>query len=109
VDIMMKEELEMAEETKSPFMMGSVTFLSFLLLGFVPLFIYVIDYLNPLHTNLFLVSSVLTGACFVGIGFLKSIVTGTRKIKSVLETLLLGGAAAVLSYYVGHFLEQMLN
>ncbi|WP_424961231.1 VIT1/CCC1 transporter family protein [Ekhidna sp.] len=109
VDIMMKEELEMAEETKSPFKMGAITFLSFLLLGFIPLLIYVIDYVNPVQSDLFLVSSILTGSCFVGIGFLKSVVTGTKKLKSVVETLLLGGAAAVLSYFVGDFLQSLIS
>ena len=71
VDLMMKEELEMAEETKSPFAMGSVTFLSFALFGMVPLLIYVIDYLNPISRDLFLISSVLTALCFIVIGFLK--------------------------------------
>ncbi|MEQ8906490.1 VIT1/CCC1 transporter family protein [Ekhidna sp.] len=109
VDIMMKEELEMAKETKSPFKMGAITFLSFLLLGFIPLLIYVVDYLNPMTSDLFMISSVLTGLCFIGIGFLKSVVTGTKKLKSVMETLLLGGAAATLSYFVGDFLEQMIR
>ncbi len=109
VDIMMKEELEMAEETKSPFKMGAITFLSFIVLGFVPLLIYVIDYLNTLSSNLFMISSILTGLCFVGIGFLKSVVTGTKKLKSVMETLLLGGAAATLSYFVGDFLENLIG
>ena len=108
VDTMMKEELEMAEETKSPFKMGAVTFLSFLLLGFIPLLIYVIDYFSPLQSNLFLVSSILTGCCFVGIGWLKSSVTGSKQLKSILETLVLGGAAAILSYFVGDFLEKLI-
>lgn len=109
VDVMMKEELLMAEETKSPLKMGATTFLSFLLFGFVPLFIYVFDYFNTTQVNLFLISSILTGCCFVGIGFLKSVVTHTGKIKSILETLLLGGAAATLSYFVGDFLERLIT
>ena len=109
VDSMMKEELEMAEETKSPIAMGGVTFLSFLLFGFVPLSIYVIDYLVGINQNLFLVSSILTGICFIAIGLLKSSVTSTSKIRSIAETLLLGGAAAVLSYFVGDFLEQLIS
>ncbi|MEP0984222.1 VIT1/CCC1 transporter family protein [Ekhidna sp.] len=109
VDIMMKEELEMAEETKSPLTMGAITFLSFILLGFIPLLIYVIDYFSTVESSLFTISSVLTGLCFIGIGLLKSVVTGTKRIKSILETLLLGGAAATLSYFVGDFLEQMIN
>lgn len=108
VDVMMKEELEMAEETKSPLAMGGVTFLSFGLFGLVPLLIYVIDYLNPIKENLFFISSILTGLCFVAIGFLKSAVTNTSRIRSILETLILGGAAATLSYFIGDFLENLL-
>ncbi|MEQ9402188.1 MAG: VIT1/CCC1 transporter family protein [Cyclobacteriaceae bacterium] len=108
VDVMMKEELEMAEETKSPFAMGSVTFMSFALFGLVPLIIYVVDYLNPISQNLFFISSILTALCFISIGFMKSTVTSTSKIRSVLETLVLGGAAATLSYFIGNFLENML-
>lgn len=109
VDVMMKEELEMAVETKSPLAMGSVTFISFILLGLVPLIIYVFDYLKPINLNLFLISSILTGVCFLGIGYLKSLVTHTAKLRSIIETLILGGAAAVLSYFVGDFLAQLVR
>jgi len=109
VDVMMKEELEMAKETKSPFAMGGVTFLSFILFGLVPLIIYVVDFLNPLTQNLFFIASVLTALCFISIGFLKSAVTDTPRLRSILETLLLGGAAATLSYFVGDFLEGLIG
>ena len=109
VDVMMKEELEMAEETKSPLAMGGVTFLSFLIFGFVPLIIYVVDYTNPLSNNLFLISSILTGVCFVIIGLLKSVVTDSSKFRGIVETLILGGAAAGLSYFIGDLLEKLVN
>jgi VIT1/CCC1 family predicted Fe2+/Mn2+ transporter len=109
VDVMMKEELEMARETKSPLAMGGVTFLSFILFGFIPLLIYVIDYVSPISQNLFFISSVLTGACFVIIGYLKSAVTATSHVRGIVETLLLGGAAATLSYFVGDLLEKLVN
>ena len=108
VDVMMKEELEMSEETKSPLAMGAVTFLSFLLFGFIPLLIYVVDYFSPLANDLFLISSVLTGICFFLIGYLKSAVTNSSLFRGVLETLLLGGAAATLAYYIGDFLERLI-
>ena len=44
VDVMMKEELEMIQENKSPITMAAVTFISFIIVGFVPLIIYVLDY-----------------------------------------------------------------
>ena len=52
VDVMMKEELEMSKETKSPFQMGLVTFLSFISMGFIPLTVYLIDYFSPLQMQL---------------------------------------------------------
>jgi len=77
-------------------------------LGFIPLFIYILDYFVPLvNLNLFLVSSVLTTFVFIGIGFLKSYVTQTNHIRGIFETLLLGGIAAVLAYFVGDVLEQL--
>jgi VIT1/CCC1 family predicted Fe2+/Mn2+ transporter len=109
VDVMMKEELEMAEENKSPWTMGLVTFLSFLTMGFIPLLIYVWDFIYPVQRDLFFISSVLTGICFLGIGWLKSLVNETSRIRSIMETLLLGGAAAVLSYLVGSFLESLIR
>ncbi len=107
VDVMMKEELEMAEETKSPLAMGAVTFGSFLFFGFIPLLIYVVDYFAGLESNRFLISSILTGVTFALIGYLKAVVNTTAVLRSILETLFLGGAAAILAYYVGDVLENM--
>lgn len=109
VDVMMKEELEMSEESKSPAAMGGVTFGSFLLWGLVPLIIYVVDYFSPHDWPLFAISSVLTGIVFVIIGGLKAVVNQTKMLRSVLETLFLGAAAAAVSYYVGDLLEQMFD
>lgn len=109
VDVMMKEELELQEESKSPFQMGLVTFISFLLMGFIPLLVYVIDYAGSgLAIDLFLYSSVLTFITFAGIGFAKSYVTATSRLRGVFETLFLGGSAAILAYYVGVFLEKII-
>lgn len=109
VDVMMKEELEMSEETKSPFAMGSVTFLSFLLFGFIPLLVFVLDYFGLMEdqAQLFLYSSVLTGLVFILIGYLKAIVNQTKILRSILETFFLGAAAAALAYIVGDVLEGM--
>jgi vacuolar iron transporter family protein len=108
VDVMMKEELEMIEEPKSPFLMGAVTYASFLLIGLIPLLIYVIDFFRPLSQNLFMLSSILTAAGFIIIGWLKTYVTQTPKWKGVLETLLLGAIAALVSYFVGDLLEGLV-
>lgn len=109
VEVMMKEELEMQEETKTPIGMGAATFAAFLVMGFIPLMVYIYDYLTENTINLFLASSVMTALAFIGIGYMKSKVTGGSKLRGVLETLILGGAAAVLSYFVGDWLDKLIT
>ncbi len=108
VDLMMKEELEMIPESKSPFAMGAVTYLAFVTVGLVPLVIYVWDYIFGFEGNMFLVTCILTGLAFSVIGFLKTYVTQTNRWKGILETLILGAIAAAVSYFVGDLLEGWL-
>lgn len=113
VDVMMKEELNMAREDKSPFMMGLMTFISFILVGLIPLVAYVWDYtsegLNHPARNLFSMSIFLTSLAFISIGWLKSYVNDTDRLRSILETLFLGATAAILSYFVGNVLDGMIS
>lgn len=108
VNTMMKEELEMIKEERSPFWIGATTYMSFILIGVIPLFIYVVDYITPLDKNLFLIASILTAIGFLPIGWLKTYVNQTPILKGILETLVLGGIAAVVAYFVGDFLEQLI-
>ena len=96
-------------EEKSPVRMGFVTFLSFVCIGLIPITIYVIDFIEPLDANLFVIASVLTAIGFFFIGWLKSYVNQTTIWKGVLETLLLGILAAAVAYYVGDFLEKVIT
>ena len=109
VDVMMKDELMMSEETKSPLMMGFITYISFVLIGLIPLVIYVWDYINNFPGNLFVWTSVFTSIAFIFIGFLKSYVTQTSKLKGILETLVLGVLAATVSYFVVDILEEIIT
>lgn len=109
VDVMMKEELLMVEETKSPIMMGFVTYLSFILIGLIPLIIYVWDYISEFPGNLFLWTSIFTSIAFIFIGLLKTYITETSKLKGILETLILGILAATVSYFVGDILESIIT
>ena len=108
VDTMMKEELEMMKNQKSPLKIGSVTYISFLLVGLIPLVVYVWDYLFGFSGDVFWTTCGLTGLGFMTIGYLKSFVTETNQWKSMLETLLLGAIAASVAYYVGDILEKMI-
>lgn len=109
VDVMMKEELEMIPEEKSPFRIGFTTFISFLVIGFIPLLVYVIDFSMPIGERLFFYASLLTGVAFVIIGALKAYVSQSNILKAILETVLLGAVAALVSYYVGDVIESFLK
>ena len=109
VDVMMKDELEMQEPLKSPFKMGTMTFAAFVSVGFVPLTVYIYDYISVLRANLFLISGVLTSIAFLFIGFVKTYITKTSRFKGMLETLVLGGLAAALAYFVGDILEGIIS
>lgn len=109
VDIMMKEELEMMEEQKSPILIGLMTWVSFMLIGLIPLTVYVLDFIGVAFENLFVWASILTGTGFIIIGVLKGYVNKTSIIKGIAETLFLGVIAALAAYFVGDFLEQLIS
>ena len=82
VDTMMKEELEMIKEDKTPFKQAVVTFVSFNLIGFIPLTVYVLAALSDSdRSNLFMISCLSTAAGLTIIGSLKSLVTEQNWLK----------------------------
>ncbi len=109
VDVMMKEELEMAEPGKPPLISALITFISFVLVGAIPLLSYLFAFLGDKNTEgLFFYSSLFTGISFAVIGFLKAKINNTTVWRGILETLTLGGIAAVISYLVGDLLRSIL-
>ncbi len=109
VEVKMTEQLHMKQDGKSPFWIGATTYISFILIGLIPLTVYVLDYIHPLDTRLFLSSAVLTALGFGFIGWLKSRVNEVSVFKGIFETLMLGGIAALVSYGVGDLLEKLLG
>lgn len=104
VDTMLTDELGLRLETPSPVRAGFTTFAAFALAGFVPLapliFLRQAD-----KTTVFLTSTLATGATFLAIGLAKGWVVHRPLLRSGLETLLVGGAAAGLAYLVGALLK----
>lgn len=110
VDTMMTEELGMMHEQRSPMAMGAVTYASFVTIGLIPLLVFVYDYaVGVWPAPLFASSAALTTIGFVLIGYLKSAVTETSRMRGILETLLLGALAAGVAYGVGDLLERLVS
>jgi VIT1/CCC1 family predicted Fe2+/Mn2+ transporter len=91
---------------------GIATFVAFVLIGFIPVLAYVVDAILSLgidKNSLFAVSAFLTGATFISIGVLKGQTTKTNQLKSGIETLMLGGVAAVVAFLLGNVLAKALG
>jgi len=78
-------------------------------MGLIPLSVYLINFLSDLEFNLFAYSSALTAMTFIVIGYLKSYITSSKVLTSIIGTLSLGLIAAVLAFFVGDVLEHLLS
>lgn len=109
IDTMMKDELGLTLEKKSPFRAGLSTLLAFIAAGGLPLIVYVLAYSGNLGLNPFLLSSFVTLFAFIVIGYIKTYVTQIGLARSIIETLALGASAATAAYLLGDYLERILS
>ena len=109
LDTMMKDELGLMREDKSPFKAGLSTLIAFIVAGAIPLIVYVLTYSGSIHVDPFLFSSIITLLTFILIGYLKTYVTKAGWVRSISETLLLGTAAATVAYLLGDVLQGWLG
>ena len=72
--------------------------------GIIPLIPFLFPALTPEQT--FTLSSVVTALAFLGIGMIKGWILQRSVLRAGLETLAVGGAAAVLAYLVGVWLRR---
>jgi len=109
VDTMMKEELEMIKDNRPPINTALATFISFNLIGIIPLLSYLGAWIFDLSVdNLFITSCIATGIALIIVGYMKSFVAEKSPFRGILETVLLGGLAALLAYYAGVVLANWL-
>ncbi len=110
IDTMMTDELGLLDNGKSPIKTAAATFFGFATIGIIPLIVYIAAFFVPfLRENTFVISCVLAGMGLVTIGAIKSKVNNTVLWKSALETLFIGGAAAMLAYLVGFLLRALVG
>jgi VIT1/CCC1 family predicted Fe2+/Mn2+ transporter len=100
------------DDHESPLSASIATFISFVIVGFIPLSLYTVDYIFglDLSTSTLLISSVsLTLLAFIGIGYLRGVITKISRTRAVVESFGLGVAAAIISYGVGYYLEKLIS
>jgi VIT1/CCC1 family predicted Fe2+/Mn2+ transporter len=107
VDTMLVEELGLRLDPPAAGVAALTTFLGFCAAGFVPLLPYFIPVLEG--GQVFAASTVATAVTFFGIGVLKGRTLQQPQLKSGVETLLVGGGAAVLAYIAGVLLRGFID
>lgn len=109
VDIMLSEELGVMDDEGDPLNNSIVTFLSFVIVGFIPLLVYVLAYfIEPLRDNTFLFASIFTLFAFFIVGSIKGKIVSKRWYLGGLETVFLGSIAAFIAYLVGYGLRWLI-
>jgi len=100
LNFLLKSELGM-EEPENPILGAILTFVSFVVGAFIPLFAYLLN----LGITSLIISTTLSFTALFTIGALKSSITGETRLKGALEMVLIGIVAFIASYTIGTFLE----
>jgi VIT1/CCC1 family predicted Fe2+/Mn2+ transporter len=110
---MMEEKIgPIDNNNENPIYKAITTFFAFYLIGLIPLvpfiFVYFIyfDLSDSIYTidNVFFYSIVFTAIAFFSIGLVKGKVVNKSPVRSGLNTLMMGGIAAVVAFLVGSLL-----
>lgn len=109
IDTMLKEEHGLTLHGPSPIRAAAATFVAFVVIGFLPLVAFLGQLFAPtLFSKPFEISAVLTMLAFFCVGAFKGRYVRQSWYGSGLETLLVGGAAAMLAYLVGYLLSGIM-
>lgn len=106
VDTMLIEELGLSLQNPSAVRAAVITFCGFLLAGMVPILpLFCSGFLSVNQT--YLASAMASAAAFLMIGIIRGYVAHRPMWKSALESLFVGGAAALLAFLVGVGLKHL--
>ncbi len=109
VDTMLVDELGMSLESPSPIRAAVTTFVAFCMVGLLPLLPFIFGYFTSAETTaLYIWSTLITALAFFMVGAAKAVFVEQRWYWSGLETLSIGGIAALLAYLVGLMLGGLV-
>ena len=108
IDTMITEELGLRVEHPSPLKSATTTFFSFCCVGLIPLAPFLVSYVIDVP-DIYIWSSVLTFIAFYFLGYFKGryLELTRTPLSSGMDTLLLGGGAALIAYAIGYFIKAL--
>ena len=101
VNTMLRYEYGLAVKNSNPLPAATVTFVSFLVVGSIPLLPFVVTWLADIKADPFMLSAGMTAVAFFVVGGIKSRFVEQSWWKSGLETLAVGSVAASLAFVCG--------
>jgi len=99
-------------ERKNPLKTSIATFVSFFVIGFIPLFSFVFAALTNnfnIETNQFIYSIFFTALALGIVGWFKGKVTKKNKTFSSIQTIIIGGIAASLAFLIGLLIKNLIG
>lgn len=103
----LKPKIKCKDNTKTPKKTAIATFISFGVIGLIPLLPFIIEFYTNIIPNPFRYSIIFTAIAFILVGGIKGKVVNKNTIKSAIETLIIGGIAASLAFAVGYLLRGL--
>lgn len=101
-----KEERSMS---KKPIKGAYATFISFVIMGFIPLLSFVLGALiSDFPINTFGLAIALTFVALAIVGSVKALVVKKSWIRASIETMTIGGLAALIAFVVGYLLRGLV-
>lgn len=100
LEFMMVQEYKMNPSRENPYITAVTTIISFIVFGIIPLLPYIFV---PQSPSAFLLSLSYTVIALILLGFVRWRATGISLIRSIGETLLIGGIASSIAYLIGTF------
>lgn len=108
IDTMLKDEYAAATADASPKKAALIIYGSFVVTGFFPLSAFVVQKAVPdASFDPFLVSALMTAAAFFLVGAFKNHIFGLNRVLGGIQTLMIGGGAALLAYAAGVCLRSL--
>ncbi|WP_077529154.1 VIT1/CCC1 transporter family protein [Vreelandella utahensis] len=107
VNTMIQEEFGYALSGPAPLKAALATFWVFIAVGLIPLLPFLLPFLAGME--MFLVSGITAIVALFGVGWVKGQILGMARLRAGLETLAMGGGAALLAFLLGFVFEPMLG
>lgn len=110
IETMLREEWGLSLTKQSPVKAAWITFIAFVIVGFLPLSPFIADAIFGLSAQpIFGISLSFTAIAFFSIGALKARYLSESWLRAGIETLLMGGGAAGVAYGLGLLLKNVVG